>query len=338
VGTSYGYVAVPFTSASTLTPGTQYWIVLDTPSTSWNTYYQWAATSATYSNGVSKTGDLGGTWNATSPSTLDGYFDLYLGGVTGIIQGIAVGQNGGDARAHEIKNAIISNTAYCQISSGTTNKACNTTQADPTQVAYPVVDSQILSWKDEAAAGTSRSTWSLGSNNATSTSGAMKINGNLSLTDGAILTLNGILYVTGNININGAGKIQLGSSMGTKAGVIVVDGTVTLSGGASITGNGTAGSYAIVVSTNTACGTGVGCNASSAYAISADGGTGSVVLVAQDGGIRFLGGASAKSAVGKYMYMDGGTTLRYESGLASIDFSSGPGGTWSVNSWKEIVQ
>jgi hypothetical protein len=162
----------------------------------------------------------------------------------------------------------------------------------------------------------------------------MRINGDLTISSGATLTINGTLYITGNLNMSGAGKIQLGSSYGTGAGVIVVDGTTDLSGGALITGNGQAGSYAFLVSTNTLCPMGVSCGNN--YAIDASGGTGSVVLVAQGGGIRFTGGASAKAAVASYMYLSGGTTLVYETGLANVNFSSGPGGTWVVDEWQEI--
>ena len=170
---------------------------------------------------------------------------------------------------------------------------------------------------------------------STSTAGAMKINGNLSVGGGTTLTINGTLHVTGNLSLNGGGRIQLGSSFGSSAGVVVVDGTSDLTGGAYITGNGTSGSYVILVSTNATCANGISC---SDYSISAAGGTGSVVLSAQNGSIQFTGGASAKAAVANYMTLSGGTTLNYEAGLANINFASGPGGTWSVSSWKEIAQ
>lgn len=334
VPTTQGYISIPFTSAPSLAVGTTYWIVLDTSNSSGN-YYSWGASDATYANGTAKRGTQGGSWSATSPATLDAYFKVYLGGEMGKITGVTIGSAGGDAHAYEIDDATItgSNKAYCQIASGSTNKVCDTSQATPSPEAFPIVDSLIDGWKEDAAAGTVRSSWSVTS--STSTQGAMKVNGNLSVGSNNILTLNGTLYVTGNLSLNGGGIIRLGSSYGTAAGVIVVDGTTDLTGGAYVSGNGNSGSYALLVSTNTNCALPTSC---SDYAIEASGGTGSVVISAQKGGIRFTGGASAKAATANYMTLTGGTTLDYEVGLASVNFSSGPGGTWSVSSWKEVAQ
>ncbi len=328
--------SVSFTTPASLTPGTTYWIVLDT-SNSWGNYYSWGAASSTYANGTAKLGTQGGIWASTTPATLDTYFDMYMGGDTGTITSITVGASGGDAHAHKLTDVTISgaNLAYCQIATGSTNKPCDTSQADPAPEAFPIVDSLIDSWKADAAAGIVRSTWSIGSSVSTSTTGVMKINGNLTVGGGGTLTLNGNLYVTGNLSLNGGGRIVLGSSFGSAAGVIVVDGTSDLTGGAYISGNGTTGSYVLLVSTNTNCALPTSCTD---YAIEQSGGVGSVVLSAQKGGIRFTGGASAKAATANYMTLTGGTTLNYESGLSSINFASGPGGTWSVNNWKEIVQ
>jgi hypothetical protein len=338
VPTTQAFVEIPLSTPLSLTPGTTYWIVLDTPNSWWNNYYSWGATSNTYSNGVAKVGTQGGAWSAASPSDADAFFKLYLGGDTGTITGITIGSAGGDGHAYEIANATISgsNIAYCKIASGSTNKACNTSEAEPSQEAMPLADSLIQEWKDDATAGTIRnSSWSIASNVSTSTSGATKINGNLTLGGAGILTINGTLYVTGNISLGSGAKIILGSSYGTSAGVVVVDGTTDLSGGGLMTGNGNTGSYMILVSTNTNCASGVSCTD---YAIDASGGAGSVVLSAQKGGIHFAGGASAKAAVGNFMYLEGGTTLNYESGLANVSFASGPGGTWSVSGWDEIAQ
>lgn len=338
ITSSYGWIAAnPVNtggSSVSLTPGTTYWIVLDT-TPYWadpNTYYKWGGNANGYANGSMMKGKYGGTWTATSPTNLDAYFQVYLGGDYGKITGpITVG---GSAYAHTVTSATVTGNLYCQ--SGTSNnKSCNTSQADPAPNAYPISDSQIQGWKDEASAGVVRnSSLSLGGSTSTSTSGAMRINGNLTVGAGATLTINGTLYVTGNIDMSGSGRIVLGSSLGTDAGVIVVDGTTDLGGSAYITGNGQSGSYAFLVSTNTLCPAGVSCGNN--FAVDASGGTGSVVIIAQSGGVRFTGGTSAKAVVASYMYMTGGATLVYETGLININFESGPGGTWVVDEWEEI--
>ncbi len=343
ITSSYGWVATnPVNSSGSsvsLTPDTTYWLVVDTSpyGNDPNTYYQWGGNANGYAGGSMMKGKSGGSWTTTSPASLDGYFYIYLGGDNGLISGTDPNNGptiGGSAHAHSVTNATINGSLFCQSGTGN-NKICNTSQSDPAPNAYPISDSQIEGWKNEASAGNVRnSSWILGSNTSTSTSGNMRINGDLTVGSGAILTINGTLYVTGDIDMNGSGRIQLGSSYGTTAGVIVVDGTTDLGGGAYVTGNGQTGSYAFLVSTNTLCSTGISCGNN--YAIDVSGGVGSVVLVAQDGGIRFNGGASAKAAVANYMTLSGGTTLIYETGLINVNFSSGPGGTWVVDEWQEI--
>jgi hypothetical protein len=308
---------------------------MDTSNT-WSSFYSVSASSSVYASGEAKTGAWsssgGGTWNATSPSTLDSYFDIFAGGELGLISGIIV--QGGDAKAYSIQNSTIAGIPYCQSGSGN-NKVCNTSQATPSKAEYPIRDTDIEGWKDEASAGAVRGSWSLGSNTSTSTGGAMRINGDLTVSSGATLNLGGTLYVTGNINMSGAGRIRITSGYGNKPLAIVVDGRTAISGGASVSGNGGNRSYALIVSTSQ-CPTVGACSGNNA--IEASGGTGSVVLIAQDGTIEFEGGASAKSAVANRMIMSGGTVLNYETGLADLDFSSGPSGAWTVESWKEVSE
>ena len=152
VSTTYGWVSVPFSSNPELTENTTYWIVID-GSASATKYYMIGANNNGYANGVGKIGQYAGTWNDTSPSGLDSFFKLYLGGLTGLIDGITVGTGGvGNAYAHTVNNSTIAGTNYCQTGSGN-NKACNTTLPDPTQVAMPISDQNILDWKSEAEAG-----------------------------------------------------------------------------------------------------------------------------------------------------------------------------------------
>lgn len=337
--TSYGWVSISPT-AYTLNASTTYWLVIDTSPWSYDVskYISLAAESNIYANGSGKQGRVGtaSSWVNPSPSTLDGYFEIYVGGDYGLINGIIIGTGSiGDAQAHTVNGSTVSGTIFCQSGSGN-NKVCDTSRVDPSQNSNPISDGNITQWKEDAEAGTIRnSSWSLGGSTATSTPGPMKIIGNLSLGSGAVLTINGTLYVTGSITLSGSSMIVLGSSYGTSAGIIVTDGLVDIGAGGNISGNGNTGSYALLVTTNS-CIQGVG--SCSSNAIEASGGTGSVVLVAQNGGIKFSGGASAKSAAAYKIIMSGGTTLNYETGLANIDFSSGPGGAWNVDSWNEVVE
>ena len=333
--TSYGWVTVSFASNPSLTVGTTYWLVVDT-TVSASAPYTIASTNNTYTNGSSSIGTVGGTWSNLTPiSTLDMYFNLYVGGDQGSISGVTIGSGGvGDAQAHSVSNSTVAGTIYCQIGTSN-NKLCDTSRADPSPQSFPVSQSNINAWEDEALAGGSVvGPLSYGGSTATST-GPKKIIGNLTVNAGAVLTVNGTLYITGNLNVSGGGKILLSSSYGASSGVIVVDGTISLSGGGQVLGSGTTGSYVLLL-TNSTCPTGAGCGGLNA--IEAGGGTGAVVLNAQNGTINFSGGTAAKAAVAYKMIMGGGTTITYDSGLASMNFSSGPSGAWNVDSWKEVSQ
>ena len=156
------------------------------------------------------------------------------------------------------------------------------------------------------------------------TLGPKKIVGNLTVSGGGILTVTGNMWVTGNLVLDGNGIIKLASSYGVNDAVIVVDGTVTISGGGHATGSGTTGSYLMFYTTSY-----------STSAASVNGGAGAVIVYAPNGTISISGGASLKEATGYKINIDGGSSITYESGLTNNNFSSGPSGSWSINSWGE---
>lgn len=337
VTTSYNYLTIPFTTTPSLTPGTTYWLVIDTSNT-WNSYYMLGANDNGYANGGVKmgtwsSGGQGGTWADGSPATLDTFFDLYAGGEAGYISGLSIGQStNGDAWANTVSNSTVGGTIYCQGSSNN-NKACNTTRPDPVQQPYPLSEGNIAAWKSEAEAGGIHSgnltvgPWP----NQTMTRGPQKIEGNLSVNSGGTLTVAGTLWVTGDLTLNGGGTIRLSPVYGETTGVIVVDGRVTATGGGAFEDNGL--NYILIISTSE-CPDAPGCNGNAA--IEASGGSQAVIYNAQNGTMRISGGADLKQATAETLIMTGGSEVHYETGMADMNFSSGPSGSWSVESWDEI--
>lgn len=324
VTTSYGWNTVVFSTTASLTSGTTYWLVLDGTANSSNYYILGASTSA-YSGGLAKTGTYGSTsWNNTSPSGLDAYFKTYLGYTNVTISGMTIGTAGtGDAWAHTVSGSTIAGSLYCQTGSGN-NKACNTSRADPAPLDFPVSEAQISDWQDAAVTGgTYSGNYSL-SGSSTATLGPTKITGNLTLSNSAILTVSGTLWVTGNLSLSNTSRIRLSSSYGSQSGVIIVDGTISTSNSADFAGSGTTGSYLMLLTTSSA-----------SPAINIANSAGTVILYAPYGIIQFSNSATVKEAVGKGVTMANTATLTYDSGLANINFTSGPGGTYNVNSWNE---
>lgn len=339
-GTSFQngvWTDVSFSSNPTLNVGQTYWIVIDA-STNSSKYYTIGADTG-YVNGGAKIGQYGSTWNNTSPSGLDFQFKVYLGGFTGSITGggsqwnqVRIGTTSGTAQAHTVNYVNVTGALYCQSGSGN-NKSCDTTQSDPAPQAMPVSDANIQDWKDAAVAGgTYSGNYSLGGS-STATLGPQKINGNLTVSNSGVLTINGTLWVTGNLSVSGSAIVKLASSYGATSDAIIVDGTVTISGSSPINGSGTSGSYILVLSTSD-CPTSSSCSGSSAINIS--GAAGAVILYAENGTIAFSGSASAKEATGYRITLSGATNVTYQSGLINPNFTSGPSGTYSVDSWKEI--
>lgn len=324
VTTSYGWNTVVLSTTASLTSGTTYWLVLDGTANSSN-YYIWGASTSAYSGGLGKTGTYGGTsWNNTSPSGLDAYFRTYMGYTNATISGMTIGASGtGDAWAHTVSSSTIAGSLYCQSGSGN-NKSCNTSRADPTPLGFPISEAQISQWQDDAVAGgTYSGNYSL-SGSSTATLGPEKIVGNLTLSNNAILYVSGTLWVTGNVSLSNDARIQLATSYGSQSGVIVIDGTISTSNNADFSGSGTTGSYLMLLTTS---------SASPAVNIANHAGT--VILYAPYGTIQFSNSASVKEAVGKGITMSNSATLTYDSGLANMSFSSGPSGSYSVDSWKE---
>jgi len=333
VTTSYGWVEVSFTTNPLLDTTKTYWLVVDA-STSSSKYYTIGATNNNnYTNGLSKIGQLGGTWNNTSPVGLDYFFSLYLGGINGSIVGssgsqwnpLHIGTISGTAQAHTVNYTNVTGNIYCKTGTGNNNntKQC-IDQPDPVYIAYPVSEANITEWQNEAeSGGVYTGNYTVGY--AGATLGPKKIVGNLTVSNGGTLTVTGTLWVTGNIIMNGGSLTKLASSYGSDDGVILSNGTIAVSGGGQANGSGATGSYLMLLSLN---------DTDSAMSIS--GGAGAVIAYAPYGMITISGGASLKEATGYKMLIDGNSSITYESGLTNNNFSSGPSGSWSIDSWQEV--
>ncbi len=335
VTTSYGWVDVSFTTNPLLSVGTTYWLVIDGSTGSSTKNYTIGASSDVYTNGLGKIGQQGGTWN--TPSALDYYFGIYLGGFNGLIQGsslsqwnqLSVGTSGtGTAQAHTVNYTEAPGLIYCQTGTGN-NKSC-TSQPDPTYVSYPISAANITDWKATATAGGIYSGTYNTPSYGNSTLGPKEITGDLNVSGSNTLYLTGTVWVHGNVTVDGSAKIVLDSSYGHGSGLLVSDGWLNLAGSGQLNGTGQTGSYILFVTTSN-------CDISfcTHNAVDISGSAGSVILNAQNGTISFTGSASAKEATAYEMTLSGSTTVNYESGLANVNFSSGPSGTWDVSSWKE---
>lgn len=342
VSTTYGWINVPFSTNPSLTAGTTYWIVLD-GSTNSSKYYQIGANNNGYVNGTGKIGAYSGTWNNTTPSGLDGFFKLYIGGVLSTIDTVTIGKNGvGNAYANEVKNSTVAGTIYCQTGSGN-NKSCNTSLSDPSPIGFPISDANIQQWKDDSNVGIPIS-GDYTPAGSSSTLGPKKINGNLFLTAGHTLTLTGGVWVTGDIFVEGNAKIILDPSFGTSSGVLVADGQVHMEGNGLFSGSGQPGSYVLLLSTlhcdgtsTTSSDTGHTCgHHNGAIDLHDDTDARGVIMYAKDGQVNMHKRVKVTEIAAKKIILGEGTVLTYEQGVTNLNFFTGPSGSWNIESWKEI--
>ncbi|HNW71341.1 MAG TPA: choice-of-anchor R domain-containing protein [Candidatus Paceibacterota bacterium] len=338
VTSSYGWIDISFATGPTLDVGTTYWIIIDT-NTSSSKYYVIGASDGGYGNGIGKIGRLGSTWNNTSPSGLDYFFKIFLGGFTGSIVGtsgskynqLSIGTGGsGSAQAHTVNYTEATGLIYCQTGTGN-NKSC-TPQTDPVYIAMPISDANIEQWKDDATIGGTYTGSYTTPDYGTSTLGPKKITGDLNVGGSHILYITGTVWVEGNVSVLGNSRIVLDTSTyGNTSGIIVSDGRLNLAGSSQLNGTGEEDSYILFVTTSN-------CDASfcTKDAIDISGNAGSVVLNAQKGTLKFSGSARAKEATAYNMILEGSTVVDYDSGLANINFTSGPKGGWNIENWEEI--
>jgi hypothetical protein len=64
--------------------------------------------------------------------------------------------------------------------------------------------------------------------------------------------------------------------------------------------------------------------------------TGAVLLYAAHGEVLVENGSGLKEVTGYYIHTKNNTQIVYESGIASILFTGGPGGGYTIGAWEEI--
>jgi len=333
VTASYSWVELPLQTVADLVADTLYWIVLDANQNP-SKYYFWAANN-TYPKGVAKAGQFGGSWSNTTPPDLDGAFKVYLGGLTGSIEGFTstnIGTSGtGIAHAHTINNVNVTGSLYCQNGTGN-NKSCDTSQSDPTPLPFPISDGNVSQWKNEAESGSIIIGDQL-FDGGTGSLGPAKIIGNLTLDNNHILTITGTIWVTGNILINNSSQIKLDSGYGPFSGSIITDGRINIWNNSTFAGSGELGSYIMTLTTSD-CPNSPFCGGNPAIDVGNNAGT--VILNAQKGTIQFTNNSGAKESTANLISLLNNAVITYESGLSNVNFSSGPGGGYDILKWLEI--
>lgn len=331
VTNNYGFVDVTFSQSPGLSAGTRYWIVLDTSSDTNNYWAFEMDTLQGYNNGSPKWSQ---NWQASNPvwNTIPGDFGfkVYIGGVITKFTGGNPATVNGDLHANTIENVTINGDAYYwqSITGSTVNGTSYSNSPDPAPEAFPISESNIDAWKQEAeAAGVTNGNLVYG-NSCNINLGPGKLEGNLTLGNSCTVTVTTPYWITGNITAGNSVTFKLPASFGSSSGVVLVGGTTVIGNGCEnfgcgFMGSGTDGSYLMLLSTYNSTENGT-------PAITAGNSSFSGIFYAPQGLISLGNSASFKEISAWKIAAGNSTILSYEQGMSETFFSSGPTGSFSV--------
>lgn len=338
---AFGDPYLPLNTTINLTPGVTYWIVIDMPTQNSSTAYLLAetvsSTTASYANGVVKTGTYsstnGGTWATPSSVGGDIIFSLYYNGNISNISNVTISGSPYFLWAREIYNSNGgSGITYCQNSAGTTPSTCDTSRPDPTLSNAVVSSSDYSSWESSAVSGSTTGSITV-SSGSSKTLGNTKIVGNLGIDNNSQVNITGNLWITGNLTLSNNATLQIDPSMGAKDFVVLVDGTININNNGVVSGSGNANSFLLLTSRCTTA----SCPAGS---IILDNNATAGALLAPNGIVKLNNNANAKSISALGTTLSNNANVVYDNKLQYFSLgSTGATSTlWSIDSWQEVSQ
>ena len=248
------------------------------------------------------------------------------------IEGLEVGQ---DAKAYSCEDCEIGgDLTYvtggtlddCDVDGSTIEQSEEILAKD-----LPLSEDQINDWKQEAeAGGVSIGDYTI-SGKTTQNLGPKKITGTLIVDNKATLNMTGTIWALEGFKIDNGATIKLdANSYGSLSGLMITDGKIKIKPGTYLTGTGQAGSYLLLLSTDSET------ESISNPAIDVDNNSDTAIFYTTQGLIVLRNNIQTKEVTGYKVYLDNNAEILYESGLRDASFSSGPGASWQVTSWKEI--
>lgn len=263
--------------------------------------------------------------------------DVVSSGPSGLIDGV---HSTSSAYANTIKDSIIDKDAYYQTKINTTVGGISYPgSADQPTTTLPISDSQIDDLESDALSGgtyTSPCPYNITND---ITIGPKKINCDLNISGDPTITLNGNLWVSGNIDIQNTAILQVGPGLSGKSVSIIADNPlnrttsskIILQNSTQYIGNGI-NSYIMMISRNNSSELGGG-----EVAIDVKNSvTGKLLAYSNHGEITLQNSMSLKEVTAYKLHLKNTATVNYESGLQNILFSSGPGGGYEITSWSEV--
>lgn len=246
------------------------------------------------------------------------------------INGLEIGAN---AYAYSCQNSEIAGKLYLvgsAVGSCTAEGGTATSSAPVAKKFLPLSQSQIGRWETEAS---SSEIWpgnyEVGSGD-TESFGPRKIEGSLRIRNNGTLVMKGTLWVAGTTTIENGATVKLDpNSYGSKSGVLIADpGRIIVENGAILEGSGEAGSYIMLLSTNSS-------QSEDDPAIFVKNNAVGAIFYTTQGSITLNNGMNVREVAGYKIFIRPNAVIEYETGLIDTFFTSGSGGSWEVASWRE---
>ena len=236
----------------------------------------------------------------------------------------------GNAFMNAISNCTVGGNAFYTTKTACTIAGTEITpfpgEPDPPPVALPITDGQITGFKNEAQAGGTIVGDYTVPINETYTLGPKKITGNLLINNNATLILTGTIWVVGNITTGNNSTVQLDPAYGNNSEVMVSDAVIDVVNNTVFT-KASASSYIMMLTTKAG---------DSAFRVANN--SDALIAYASAGEIVVLQNAVLREVTGWKIRLNENAAVTYESGLANVNFSGGPGGSWRIlrGTWREI--
>ncbi|MBI2087024.1 MAG: hypothetical protein HYT69_02530 [Candidatus Zambryskibacteria bacterium] len=275
------------------------------------------------------------------------------GPLNNIVRGsiVSAGANGlieklhatSSAYAHTIKESEIDGDAYYQTIFNTTVLGISYPGSPDQSVSVlPISDEQIEEWEQVALDGGTISSPCPYKITGTATIGPVKINCDLEITgNNYTVTLNGNVWVKGNIIIRNSPTIRAASAFGNKGVVAIADnpsnpitsGVILIENSAVFQGSGSPGSYVLMISGNRSAQQGWGSLAAMDVKNSV---SGNLLVYAGHGEIRLHNSVNLKEVSAYRIRLKNTAQIVYDTGITNLLFDSGPSGGYEILNWREI--
>ena len=249
------------------------------------------------------------------------------------IVGLNIGEEtGADAYTYSCEDCTIGGKLYLSGGSAVNCTATGgiTSSGPIAQKSLPITQEQINVWETEASSSGIYIGDYVIDIGETQSFDSRKIEGSLRIRNNGTLIMKGTIWVTGTITIENGATIRLDFNFyGSKSGILIADnGKIIVENGAALEGSGEEGSYLMLLSTNSS-------QLEDDPAIDVKNNAVGAIFYTTNGLIVLDNNIEVREVTGYKILLKPTARIKYKTGLIDTLFTSGPGGSWKVASWKE---